>query len=681
MAEEHQANREAMWSKIEMPSVRGSDQAGSPWIWYPHLMVPTENEKFGQQGQRWRRVPALYAKQGLCLMGQLFPLHSLSTATPTETTAWCRSGDLSYVSKFPVALACKLPPEIEADGHTTHVRTEQARPPLIGEIGVVWSNKTPSAYSITLLSEEGLRLCTEIREALERFFASPRLFEEWLVFSDQVQEQVQYLVSLYWQIHQNKRPAQQTLPGLQNIFEGKTHVPFPGSVSVEAVLAAYSNADMGMTQWTQDGEFPQYRFEHADGVALVEVRPSPKKLGPKVDESTSGALWQRVRKLSDLDGDVLIASLAHYMNIPANTKDEEGYGVITGSQILDYRKIEPIMKKIPGSSVKRRAGHRQEDLFETSGCFDRVIATWVTMKRKKGYSLESPLLLVKQVIRRHISTTDAVPVVPAVLDSASLQALLKEEEVDEAEGQSFVIAWLYRPGDWFRQGTSQRRSLAWLCQKALSYDLKKEFWERRLARYFLFQLRLSALAGGSITRTISTFFKELSLPINERDPQKTRDRFHKAMDKLVEDHQIAAWGPVEGNLPLPRTEWLPIWLSWSIVITVAPLIALAPPFSLEMKRLVAHGLGLAIEEMQRSLTENPNIAHLAERQRISLTQLQALELRAFQQVSKKAIAAADTTQEIVEDAVRQFKREPETLDSFIVRLFTKNEPTFDEEDI
>jgi hypothetical protein len=107
-----------------------------------------------------------------------------------------------------------------------------------------------------------------------------------------------------------------------------------------------------------------------------------------------------VRKLSDLDGDVLIAALAHYMSMPATAKDEEGYGVITGTQILDYRKIEPIMKKDPGSNVKRRAGHRQEDLSETSGCFDRVFTTWVTMKRKKGYSLESPLLLVKQAIRR-----------------------------------------------------------------------------------------------------------------------------------------------------------------------------------------------------------------------------------------------------------------------------------------
>ena len=681
MTEVHQVKLEAVWSRIELPSsVREDTQTRSPWIWYPQLAAPADHAQVRQQGQKWRRVTALHARQGLCLMGQLFPLYAVSTSAET-TGWWARSSDVSYVSKFPAALAFTLPPEIEVDPQTAYVRAGQVRPPaLIGEIGVVWSGKTPTAYPVALLEEEGLRLCTEIREEIERFLSGAHSFEEWLAVSDHLQEQVQHLVSLYWQVHQNKRPAQQPLPGLQNIFEGKTHVPFPGSVSVEAVLAAYSNADAGMSRWTQEGPFPQYRFEHADGAALVEVRPSPKKLGQKVDETTSRALWQRVRKLSDLDGDVLIASLAHYMGMNAAAKDDEEYGVITGTQILDYRKIEPIMKKDPGSSVKRRAGHRKEDLSEVSGCFDRVISTWVTMKRRKGYSLESPLLLVKQVIRRHVNEADDAPVVDAELDSAALQALIKEEQMDEAEEQSFVIAWLYRPGDWFKQGVSQRRSLAWLCQKALSYDLEKEFWERRLVRYFLFQLRLNAMAGGSITRQIITFFDELSLPINERDPQKTRNRFEKAMNRLIADHEIAAWGPVQGNPALPRTDWLPIWLNWRIFVSVAPLIALRSDFSEEVKRLVAQGLGLSVEVVKQNLAASVAMSDLALSQRISLTQLHALELRTFQQISKKAVAVGDTTQEIVDDAIRQFRREPETLDQFIVKLFNGKDPSPDEED-
>lgn len=679
MTEVRQLDLGAIWSKIDLlPSVlHESEKARSPWIWYPQLAAPADLAEGKQQARKWRRVTALHARQGLCIMGQLFPLYAVPASAQT-TEWWARSNDLTYVNKFPVALAFWLPPDIKVESQTSYVRTGQVRPPArIGEVGVVWTGKAPAAYSVALLEEEGLRLCAEIGEAVEGFLSGARSFEEWIAVSEQVQEQVQYLVSLYWQLHQNKRPAQQALPGLTNIFEGKSHVPFPATVSVEAVLAAYSNADSVMTRWSQPGEYPQYRFEHADGATLVEVRP--KKPGLKVDETTSRSLWQRVRNLSDLDGDVLIASLAHYMSMSGPEKDEEGYGVITGNQILDYRGITPIMKKDTGTSVRRKAGHRQEDLAGVSQCYERVISTWVTMRRRKGYSLESPLLLVKQVVRRHINDDTNASVEDAELEDAALQALIKEDLGDDAEEHSFVVAWLYRPGDWFKQGASQRRSLAWLCQKALTYDLEKEFWERRLVRYFLFQLRLNAMAGGSITRTIGVFFEELSLPVNDRDPQKTRNRFEKAMDRLVADHEIAAWEPVPGNPALPRTEWLPIWLRWRILITVAPLIALRPDFADEVKRGVSHGLGLSSEAVKQSLEAGTVMGDLAESRHVSLTQLHALELRSFQQVSKKAVNVGDTTQEIVDDALRQFRREPETLDQFITKLFIRKEPSPDED--
>ena len=671
-----------MWSKVEMLATLEGSQVTPPWIWYPFLNAPAEQAAGRQRGKMWKRVTPGQARQGLCLMGQLLPLYALETAEET-TSWWARSNDITYIGKFPVALGFFLPPDPIFDSSASFIRTGQIRPPaLIGEVGIVWSARIPSVYPVALLPEEGQQLCDSIRESLDGFFAGSVSFERWLPVSEQVQEHVQRLVSLYWQLHQSRRPAQQTLPGLQNVFEGgKTHVAFPAAVPVEAVLAAYSNADSTKSRWTQSGPFPQYRFDYGDGMALVEVRTSARRLGQKVDETTSRSLWQRVSKLSDLDGDVLIAALAHYMGLSAASLDEEGYGVITGAQILDYRGIEPIMKRDAGSSVKRRAGHRQEDLAGTALCFDRVVDTWVTIKRRKGFSLESPLLQVKQVIRRHPKEGDNELVEEFLLEGESLQALITEAQAEEAEDQSFVVLWLYRPGTWFKQGVAHSRSIAFLCRKALTYNLEKEFWERRLVRYFLFQLRLSALAGGSITRQISTFFNELSLPVNERDPQKTRNRFEKAMNRLVDDHQIAAWGPVEGNPPLPRTDWLPIWLSWRIVVTVAPLIALRPEFSQELKRLVAHGLGLSVEALHQSLADTPTMAVLAEQQRISLSQLHALELRAFRQVSEKAVTVGDTTQEIVDEAARHFKREPEMLNQFVIRLFAAGEPLSVEEGI
>jgi len=69
---------------------------------------------------------------------------------------------------------------------------------------------------------------------------------------------------------------------------------------------------------------------------------------------------------------------------------------------------------------------------------------------------------------------------------------------------------------------------------------------------------------------------------------------------------------------------------------------------------------LSSEAVKQSLEAGTGMGDLAESRHVSLAQLHALELRTFQQVSKKAINVGDTTQEIVDDALRQFRREPET---------------------
>jgi hypothetical protein len=62
--------------------------------------------------------------------------------------------------------------------------------------------------------------------------------------------------------------------------------------------------------------------------------------------------------------------------------------------------------------------------------------------------------------------------------------------------------------------------------------------------------------------------KELSLPIDERFPQRTRDRFEKALTQLVEDRQIEAW-QYKAEVQLPARHWLGTWLEQSITVSVA----------------------------------------------------------------------------------------------------------------
>ena len=78
-----------------------------------------------------------------------------------------------------------------------------------------------------------------------------------------------------------------------------------------------------------------------------------------------------------------------------------------------------------------------------------------------------------------------------------------------------------------------------------------------------------------ITRRIGDMLEELSLPVNESYPDKTRTRFEKAMDRLQQDGHIVEWGPPlrysEAMSKLPSKKWLKTWLSHEIDIFAAPL--------------------------------------------------------------------------------------------------------------
>jgi hypothetical protein len=114
--------------------------------------------------------------------------------------------------------------------------------------------------------------------------------------------------------------------------------------------------------------------------------------------------------------------------------------------------------------------------------------------------------------------------------------------------------------------------VAYLCQKTLQYDPYRQLWEKRLSRYFMFHGRLNTRAGGGaiFNREIGPLLNELSLDIEEGRPQRTRDRFEKALNTLVEDGQINGWKYKE-EIQLPARGWLPTWLSQMVTITIAPM--------------------------------------------------------------------------------------------------------------
>jgi len=484
---------------------------------------------------------------------------------------WVRRSDLSHAQQYPVALSYRseqrtIPQSIPADL-------------VIGSCALVAQGASCHVYMLEQLGEDARQYCAQIQEGLQLFLTDdhPLSTEQQReqhrrAFWEQTHKAAQDLAVCYWEFHRAQQHATSVEQGSYRTLPAIPHIISRGALiaatplPVEAVIMAYSNAQHGASQWETKGLLPTFAYRRDEGVTQLQIRPSDEET--VLDPSTIETLWQQVRQLSDIDGDVLLTLIAQAIASP-----EKANVWITGKAILDYRGIQPMMKR-EANGKKRRAGHRQEDLEEVAACIGRMSSTWISveqwieddemmlpisLKRRKKqqkqdgrylYTRESRLVIITEIIRQHE---------------------LRQDGKGEDSGKlSLAVAWRYQLGSWldpFLKGAN--RQVAWLLQQVLSYDPYHQIWEKRLARYFTFHMRIaSAMRSVTLCREIGILIGELSLPINRRDPEKTRQRFEKAMDRLVQDHIIATWSYLPEEFKLPLRKWLETWLSFRIIVEV-----------------------------------------------------------------------------------------------------------------
>ena len=368
---------------------------------------------------------------------------------------------------------------------------------------------------------------------------------------------IQRLAEDYYQYHQTivKAPKKRTLPHIQNLFDDG-FADTPSCLSIQAVITSIQDAKSSSTLWKNPKDHaPFFYYEKPKGSAIIEYKTGEKN--EIFDDKTTASLWRQVKNFSDSDADVILAIFAHLIRPSEN----DGTTWFMASQFLDYRGIQPIMKPDGSGGKKRRAGHRQEDIKAVGDSIGRIENIWITLhqwidenssskkKRKKTeYTHKGRLLMVEE---------------------AYTQRELPEGDEDGDPGME--IGWRICPGNWLRTFLENpNRQVANLCQTSLQYDPYREQWEKRLSRYFMFHGHINTHGGGGVfNREIGKLLQEISLEVDQRKPQRTRDRFEKAMNKLVEDKIIQEWCYTE-DVSLPTKGWLPTWLEQKITAHIAP---------------------------------------------------------------------------------------------------------------
>lgn len=128
--------------------------------------------------------------------------------------------------------------------------------------------------------------------------------------------------------------------------------------------------------------------------------------------------------------------------------------------------------------------------------------------------------------------------------------------VCEAAG---AYAWRMRPAQalteaWF---DPLRRASVPFSQKILTYDPYRQKWEKRLARRQAWQ--------GVSDMPLGELIQALGLPLDTKNPIRTKERLETALTTLRSDGLIAAWEFTDADPAMVgKRGWLALWLGWRL---------------------------------------------------------------------------------------------------------------------
>lgn len=340
--------------------------------------------------------------------------------------------------------------------------------------------------------------------------------------------------------------GKQAPPPHSPAFVGPVYVPTnqPFITTVESI----QNAASGASNWSGgQKQPPHYRRQTRQNTTTIEY--GRKREQQYFTDRAIFNLWEDVQAFSDSDADLLL-----YIFSAIIREEDTGAAWIWASHFLDMRGVRPIIKHQGNHSW--RAGHRTENVAAIDEAIYRLSMLWITIDevfpphRKGG----------KVRVYRHQGR------VLTVVETWSQHALGLDGETTER----LPVAWKIRAGDWLMDYLQAPRYVALLCDQSLQYDPENEKWEKRLSRYFLFFLRINSQKSNcTLVRSVEELIKANSLPLDQANPQRSRQRLEKALARLLGDQQIKSWEYVpESTSSLPARRWLDTWLTWQVRITV-----------------------------------------------------------------------------------------------------------------
>jgi hypothetical protein len=502
------------------------------WTWTPKycLLTYPDNLEYISQltGAGWLPIGTL--DETLESMGVL--VSQLGQMRILGSNIWIPRAD--YDHPIPVLLAFTSAP--------AQAESSQTLPPSnLGEIGIILGIQSDKRglirCPISKLPKESQQLQHRMGAALSALASAHLERAAWLERWKELQAMARKLAADYWRAYVD---AQKEPPYVPDVFTGGM-----AWTALNMGLRGLQASINHKNDWKQEpGVLPYHDSQYENSQVRVWLQDPAQT---SIDYGmASEELLKRLASLDDLTADVVRIQIAQAF---AAANSGLGDAILTPEAILEYRGRKPIAHKEGG--VTRYSGQRTEDREDVVKAFDNT--AWLRLKISQRVPHKSK---------------------PIVGESAYV--LIKEwwyqPTLDDSPGR--LIYWQYQMGTWlapFLDETEAGRYFGVLMKRTLEYNLKDELVEKRLSSIFAIQLLIAAKSGGAASCKfyVGRLIDECAMPIDRRNPQRTKDRFEKALRQLVTDGIIGDWDYTNDS-PLPARQWLEEWRGRSIVVTLGP---------------------------------------------------------------------------------------------------------------
>lgn len=289
--------------------------------------------------------------------------------------------------------------------------------------------------------------------------------------------------------------------------------------------------------------WPKYNFEKGNTSGNIQIIPYIQ--GNRVHYSAYEYMRQMaaniVRQMSIIDVDVLDILCHLYLQLAKNLED------IVEIELRDILTMRGLRAKLSGDG--RRGGFEAKQREQVIHSLKVIQSLWLTIDKTVMYKNNKPIQV--EVQGRTFLFKNAKG---------------EEYEVNEetcGKSIAFTVDKVFA-----KYLVSSKRQMALLPLKAMHYHAARFNLEKKLCRYLSWRWRTQAYKGDyQQLNRVNTLLDACGEVVNHRLPIRTRERFEKALDKLVEDKIIADWYYINWDENRAQGKgWAKYWLNTSIII-------------------------------------------------------------------------------------------------------------------